>query len=179
MSFTKLRSLVLCSLLAALMAAGAYLQVPIGPVPIVLTNLFVLLAGLLLGAQYGLMAAGLYLLLGAVGLPVFAGGKGGLAHLVGPTGGYLFGFAAGAWLTGLVAERFRRSSAGNILAVICGSLGIYALGLPWLQKTTGMTWTKVFLVGMAPFLLGDALKAACAVLLAHLARPILERSATR
>ena len=76
MSVEKMRSVVFCSLMAGLMAAGAFIQVPLGPVPIVLTNLFVLLAGLLLGARWGAAGAALYLLVGAIGLPVFSGGQG-------------------------------------------------------------------------------------------------------
>ena len=80
---TQLRMTVYASLMAALTAAGAYLSIPIGPVPIVLQNLFVFLSGLLLGCRWGLASVGVYLLAGALGLPVFAGGAGGLARLVG------------------------------------------------------------------------------------------------
>ena len=74
--FNQLRMLIFASLLAALMAAGAYLAIPIGPVPIVLQNMFVFLAGLLLGGRWGLASVAVYLLTGALGLPVFAGGMG-------------------------------------------------------------------------------------------------------
>ncbi|MEW6187367.1 MAG: biotin transporter BioY [Thermodesulfobacteriota bacterium] len=175
MSFDKLRSLVLCSLLAGLMAAGAYIYVPIGPVPVVLTSLFVLLSGLLLGARYGAVAAALYLVLGAMGLPVFSGGRGGLAHFLGPTGGYLFGYVLSAWATGFIAGRLRQSLAGKVLAVLIGSLSIYALGLPWLKGVTQMTWNKAWMAGMIPFLPGDILKAAAAILLSRSLKPILDR----
>lgn len=88
----QLRMMVYALLLAVLTAAGAYLAIPIGPVPIVLQNLFILLAGLLLGSRWGLASVRVYLLTGALGLPVFAGGLGGIGRLVGPTGGYLVGF---------------------------------------------------------------------------------------
>ncbi len=179
MPIEKLRMIVLASLMAALMAVGAYIHIPIGPVPIVLTNLFVLLAGLLLGSRWGLASAGLYLLVGAIGLPVFYGGKGGLAHILGPTGGYLFGFVLSAWLTGFISERFRHSMVGGIIAVIFGSLVIYGLGVPWLKTITKMTWTKALTVGMIPFLLGDALKAAVAIVLARAVRPMLNRKVTK
>jgi biotin transport system substrate-specific component len=175
MSVDKLRSVVLCSLMAGLMAAGAFIHVPIGPVPIVLTNLFVLLSGLLLGARWGAASAALYLLVGAIGLPVFYGGKGGLAHLFGPTGGYLFGFILSAWITGFISERFHRSINGSVIAVIFGSLIIYGLGVPWLKAITQMTWNKAWMVGMVPFLPGDALKAISAVILFRSVRPILDR----
>jgi biotin transport system substrate-specific component len=175
MPVEKLRSVVLCSLMAGLMAAGAFIQVPIGPVPIVLTNLFVLLSGLLLGARWGAASAALYLLIGAIGLPVFSGGRGGLAHLFGPTGGYLFGFILSAWITGFISARFHRSVNGSVIAVILGSLIIYGPGVPWLKAITQMTWNKAWMVGMVPFLPGDALKAVAAVILFRSVRPILDR----
>ncbi|MCX8117622.1 MAG: biotin transporter BioY [Desulfobacterota bacterium] len=173
MAIEKLRLVVLSSLMAGLMAVGAYLHVPIGPVPIVLTNLFVLLSGLLLGSRWGATSVGAYLLCGAVGLPVFAGGKGGLAHLFGPTGGYLFGFVLSAYVAGWISERFVRRLLGDILAVLIGSLLIYAFGLPWLKMVTGMTWEKALIAGMIPFLFGDGLKASAAIVLAKAVRPIL------
>lgn len=177
MSVETLRPIVLSSLMAGLMAAGAYLHVPIGPVPIVLTNLFVLLSGLLLGGRWGGASAGIYLLIGAVGLPVFAGGKGGLAHLFGPTGGYLFGFVISAYVSGWISHRFGRKLLGDIPAVLIGSLLIYAFGVPWLKIITGMTWEKTLVAGMIPFLPGDGLKAAAAILLARAVRPMLNRQA--
>jgi biotin transport system substrate-specific component len=175
MSVEKMRSVVFCSLMAGLMAAGAFIQVPLGPVPIVLTNLFVLLAGLLLGARWGAAGAALYLLVGAIGLPVFSGGRGGLAHLFGPTGGYLFGFIFSAWITGFISGCFRRSIIGSGLAVIFGSLVIYGLGVPWLKAITNMTWNKAWMVGMVPFLPGDVLKAVSAVILFRSLKPMLDR----
>jgi biotin transport system substrate-specific component len=175
MPIERLRSLVLASLMAALTAVGAYIFIPMGPIPIVLTNLFVLLAGLLLGGRWGLASIGLYLLVGAIGLPVFAGAKGGFAHFLGPTGGYLIGFALAAWMTGSVSERSRGRLAVDIIAVILGSLIVYALGLPWLKVVTKMSWNKTFMAGMVPFLIGDALKASAAIALARAVRPILHR----
>ena len=103
----RLQKMVLAALMAALTAAGAYMVIPIGPVPIVLQNLFVLLSGLLLGSRWAAASMGIYLLGGALGLPIFAGGSGGLAKLIGPTGGYLVGFPLAAFIIGLVAERSR------------------------------------------------------------------------
>ncbi len=167
--------IVLASLMAALMAVGAYLHVPVGPVPIVLTNLFVLLSGLLLGGRWGLVSVGVYLLIGSIGMPVFYGGKGGLAHVLGPTGGYLFGFALSAWVTGWISGRLRHSIPGGVIAVIVGVLVVYGVGVPWLKLMTGMSWGKAWLVGMLPFLIGDAAKASVALVLARAVRPILNR----
>jgi biotin transport system substrate-specific component len=168
--------MVYASLLAALIAVGAYLQVPlpIGPVPLVLQNLFVLLAGLLLGSRWGIISVGIYLLVGAIGLPVFVGGKGGLAHFLGPTGGYLLGFAACALVTGFLAEKSSNAGIKDVLAVVLGSLAIYVFGVPWLKLVTAMSWQKALTLGMLPFLPGDAIKATAAVLLARAIRPMLK-----
>ena len=171
----QLQRIVTASLMAALIAVGAYLAIPIGPVPIVLQNLFVLLAALLLGGRWGLAAVGIYLLVGAIGLPVFSGGKGGLAHFMGPTGGYLVGFAVCAYVTGSLTERGSGRTAADIAAVVVGSLLVYACGIPWLKAVTGMPWQKAFMVGMVPFLIGDLLKAAAAILLARSLRPLINR----
>jgi biotin transport system substrate-specific component len=178
MSIEKLRWMVLASLMAALTAVGAYIHVPIGPVPIVLSTLFVVLSGLLLGSRWGLASMGLYLLVGAIGIPVFAGGKGGFAHFFGPTGGYLFGYVLAAWVTGLISERSHGSLILDIFAVVIGSFVIYGLGVPWLKMVTQMSWPKTLMVGVVPFLIGDAVKAAVAVVLARSVRPILKRQLT-
>jgi biotin transport system substrate-specific component len=175
MPVEKLRWMVLASLMAALTAVGAYIHVPIGPVPIVLSTLFVLLAGLLLGSRWGSASMALYLLVGAIGIPVFAGGKGGFAHFFGPTGGYLLGYVLAAWITGFISEHSRGLLVPDIFAVVVGSLAIYSLGIPGLKLITQMSWTKTFMVGMVPFLIGDAIKASVAVILARSVRPILKR----
>ena len=175
MDVDQLRWMVLASLMAALTAVGSYIIVPIGPVPIVLSTLFVLLSGLLLGSRWGFVSICLYLFVGAIGLPVFSGGRGGIAHFLGPTGGYLFGYLLAAWVSGLVSERSRGILLLDILSVIMGSLLIYGLGVPWLKMVTQMPWAKAFIVGMAPFLIGDAIKASVAVILARSVRPILRR----
>ncbi len=175
MPIEKLRWMVLASLMAALTAVGAYIHVPIGPVPIVLSTLFVLLSGLLLGSRWGLVSMVLYLFVGAIGIPVFSGGRGGFAHFLGPTGGYLFGYVLASWVTGFIAERSRSIFILEIFSVIMGELAIYSLGVPWLKMVTQMSWSKALMVGMIPFLIGDAVKATVALVLARAVRPILIR----
>ena len=97
--------MIYASLFGAGTAAGAYLIIPLPPVPITLQTLFVWgLAGALLGARLGALSQLVYLLIGIIGLPVFAGGKAGLGVLFGPTGGYLIGFVAGAWVIGTLVN---------------------------------------------------------------------------
>ena len=171
----KLRWMVLASLMAALTAVGAYLHVPLGPVPIVLTNLFVLLAGLILGSRWGLTSMGVYLMVGAIGMPVFAGGKGGVAYFLGPTGGYLLGFALAAWVVGLISERCHGNFAWEVVAVLSGLISIYGVGVPWLKVVTELSWSKTLMVGLVPFLAGDVAKASVALVIARSVRPILNR----
>jgi len=161
----NLHRLVWTALMAALVAVGAYLHLTIGPVPISLQTLFVILAGFVLGPKHGTMAIGLYLLAGAVGLPVFAGGKAGIGHLFGPTGGFLFGFALSAWVAGLgTAGKPDADWKRLSLYGLAASLGTFALGIPWLKMTLDFTWGKTLSVGMIPFLPGMVLKLVAVVL---------------
>jgi biotin transport system substrate-specific component len=175
MPIEKLRGTVLASLLAALTAVGAYIHIPIGPVPIVLSTLFAVLSGLLLGSRRGLASMGLYLLVGAIGLPVFAGGKAGLAYFLGPTGGYLFGYLLAAWVAGFISEHSRGLWVLEIIAVIAGSIAIYVVGVPWLKMITRISWQKAWMIGVIPFLAGDAVKAVVILFLVRALRPILKR----
>jgi biotin transport system substrate-specific component len=171
----QMRMTAYASLLAALIAVGAYIAIPIGPVPIVLQNFFVLLTGLLLGSRWGLISVTVYLLAGAVGLPVFAGGSGGVGRLVGPTGGYLVGFLPAVFVVGLIAGPKGHQVVRDVVAMVCGAALIYLLGVTWLKIITGMTTSKALMVGMYPFLPGDVLKIAVAVPVARTLRPIIAR----
>jgi biotin transport system substrate-specific component len=130
---------------------------PFSPVPITGQTIIVLLAGVLLGKNRGAATVGLYLVQGAAGLPVFASGKSGLAVLVGPTGGYLFGFLAAAYVVGCLTElRFERSIPYTIISLLIGNTIIYAFGLIWLVRFVGES--QVLNVGLYPFILGDLVK---------------------
>jgi biotin transport system substrate-specific component len=169
----QLRRIVFASLMAALMAAGAFLALPVGPVPIVLQNMFVFLAGLLLGSRWGLASVAVYLLTGACGLPVFAGGMGGIGRIVGPTGGYLIGYLPAVFIIGFISEKSKARIGYDIAAMICGTIVLYACGVTWLKVLTGMTWFKTLAAGMYPFLAGDVLKIVAAALIAKALRPII------
>jgi biotin transport system substrate-specific component len=173
-SSNQLRMMVYASLFAALTAAGAFLAIPIGPVPIVLQNMFVFLAGLLLGPRWGLASVAVYLLAGAFGLPVFAGGLGGIGRIVGPTGGYLIGYLPTVFVIGKIAHKTKPRVVFDVLAMICGSVVLYACGIIWLKILTGMTLAKTLAVGMAPFVIGDALKIAAAAAIARSLRPTIK-----
>ncbi len=171
----SLRMTVYASLMAALTAAGAYLAIPIGPVPIVLQNLFIFLSGLLLGPGWGSASVGVYLLAGILGLPVFAGGLGGIGRLAGPTGGYLLGYLPAVCMIGFISNVSKTNVLRDLLAMICGCLIVYGCGLLWLNILTGMTLGKTLAVGMYPFLPGDAFKIAAAVPVAKALRPVIHK----
>jgi biotin transport system substrate-specific component len=169
----ELRKLVLASMMAALIAVGGYLAIPIGPVPMVLQNLFVLVAALLLGSRWASASVAVYLLAGACGLPVFASGSGGLGHLLGPRGGYLFGFLAAAYVVGLISEKSGKRPVFEIIGMLIGSLMIYAIGVPWLKMVLGLSFGKALALGMYPFLIGDALKIVAAFFIVRSTRPLV------
>jgi biotin transport system substrate-specific component len=172
-SSNQLRMMVYASLFAALTAVGAFLAIPIGPVPIVLQNMFVYLAGLLMGSRWGLASVGVYLLAGACGLPVFAGGLGGIGRIVGPTGGYLIGYLPAVYIIGKISARAHQRAVFDVLAMICGTVALYACGVTWLKIVTGLTPAKALAAGLFPFLVGDALKIAAAAAIAKALRPVI------
>jgi biotin transport system substrate-specific component len=167
-----LRAMVRAALFAALTAVGAYLSIPMVPVPMVLQNMVVFLTGLLLGPRWGVAAVGLYLLAGACGLPVFAGATGGIGRFAGPTGGFLLGYLPAVAVVGWIAGA-RGGIARDVGAMIAGAVVLYACGIPWLAAVTGLPLERAAAVGLLPFLPGDAVKIAAAALIARSARPLL------
>jgi len=163
---------VLSALFAAGMAIGGYISIPIGPVPVVLYNLFIFLAALLLGSKWGLLSVAVYLLCGSLGFPVFSGGGAGLAHLLGPTGGFLLGFLPAVWIGGFISEKGEYSILKSTIALVISALVVYACGVPWLKFSTRITWGEAFLAGMAPFLVIDAIKIAAAVIVQKAINPV-------
>jgi biotin transport system substrate-specific component len=147
-------------------AAFAQLSIPLQPVPITGQTFAVLLVGMALGSRRGALALAAYLAEGAMGLPVFAEAKSGVATILGPTGGYLVGFVAAAWVVGYLAEKgWDRNFLKTFAAMAVGNAVIYALGLGWLLRYFAGDVNATLAAGMYPFLIGDAIKAAAAALL--------------
>ncbi len=141
-------------------------RVAIGwPVPVTGQTFAVLMIAALLGSRRGCFAVIAYITEGTAGLPVFAHGRFGFAVLLGPTGGYLAGFIAAACIVGLLAEKgWDRRIGTTVLAMILGNIAIYAFGLLWLCRLTGIS-TTVLTVGLYPFIIGDLMKIALAAIL--------------
>lgn len=154
----------------ALIAAGALFifltaQVYIArdPIPLTGQTFGVLLVGGALGARRGFAAVALYVLLGLVGLPFFAEGKGGSAVILGASGGYLIGFILAGAVVGRFAELgWDRKLGGSLAMMVVGSVLIYAIGLPWLSAVGGYSLQETIAFGLTPFLAWDAAKLAVA-----------------
>lgn len=170
---TKVRSIVLTAAFTALIIVGAIFSFPApwNPlVPFTLATMFVILAGMILGPALGTASAALYILLGVIGLPVFAGGSSGFGVLLGPTGGFLAGYVLAAFLSGLIVKLGRGKILFIVLAALVGTLAIYLPGLPWLHyKLMGImedwSWASTWGKYTAPFLVGDFIKAVVAVVI--------------
>ncbi len=166
-SHSPLRRMVYAAMFGALTAIGSFMVIPLQPLPITLQTLFTGLAGALLGGYTGALSQIIYVLLGVIGLPVFAGGKAGIGTLFGPTGGYLIGFIVGAYVIGKIVEARKEPGLAWIaLALVAGNLVIYTLGTLQLSVVTHFSLLKSLMVGVVPFLIGDLLKLATAAWLA-------------
>lgn len=153
-----------------LTALCAQIRIPLGftPVPITGQTFAVLLSGAVLGSRMGAASQLLYVVMGAAGLPFYAGGTGGWEAATGATMGYLIGFTAAAYAVGYLAEqRQDRRFATSVGAFLTGNLVIYALGVPWLMYTQSWGLADGVARGLAPFIIGDTIK----ILLAAAAMP--------
>ncbi len=151
------------AVMAALLCVAAPWSVPIGPIPISLATLAVYFIGAVLGAVDGTIAVAVYLLLGAVGVPVFSGFEGGVQKLIGVTGGYLIGYLPCVAATGLAADRFPKRWM-VVIGMILGTVLLYAFGTAWFMLQTHQTLTESMTLCVIPFLPGDAAKIAAAAL---------------
>ncbi len=164
----SLKEMILASLFAALTGIGAFLVIPFYPVPITLQTLFTYLSAMLLGSRTGALSQLIYLFLGLVGLPVFAAGKGGPGVLLGPTGGYLWGFVMSAYIIGYLVERKHIIKIKDFfLTGMIGFLIINLFGAFQLYLVTQLDMTTVFLSGALPFIVGDFIKIVAASFIAH------------
>lgn len=157
----KRRNNVYAALLAALLCVLSPWAVPVGAVPLSLGTLGVYMAAGMGGPLYGGVAVGVYLLLGAVGVPVFAGFMGGFAHLAGPTGGYLWGYLLCAVVAGLLCRACPRRGLLPLWLGI-GTLVLYAVGTAWYLWQMGGTLWGAVTVCVLPFFVGDCVKIAVA-----------------
>jgi len=168
------RRVTTTALLAALLAVSAVVAIPFGTVPATMQTLVVVIIALVVPRRWAALAIGTYLVVGAAGMPVFSGMRGGLAVLTGPTGGYLIGFLVGALAGAWVRERLLPFFGSvmvldTVAAVVTVSI-VYLLGWLQLWLVTGMGPVAALLAGVVPFLVPDTLKAVAAIALAPAVR---------
>lgn len=165
-----------CALMAALMCVLCPVSVPIGPIPISLSILVLIVTTLVLGTWRALVSYTVYLLLGAVGMPVFSGFQGGLAKLAGPTGGYLVGFFLIILIGGLVMEWSRRNVLLTMLGMAAGVAADYVLGTAWFVFQTQSTLAHALEVCVYPFIPIDLVKIVVGVLFGTLVWKALSKA---
>jgi len=151
----------------AFLGLMANIRVPLWPVPITMQTFGVFAIAFFFGSKKGLLSILAYVLAGIVGLGVFAGYSSGMAVMVGPTGGYIFGFLVAAFFVGYMIEKgYGRDKKSVLLCMVIGNLIIYLFGVIGLRLYFAeFTWWKIMIVGVVPFLIGDTIKILGAVAL--------------
>ncbi len=151
--------IVTIALFSALTAIGAYIYIPLpfSEVPITLQTMFTYLAGAVLGGYFGALSQMIYLLIGVVGLPIFAGGGSGLSVLIGPSGGYLIGFIIAAFVIGEL-KKLKKGFVWLFIYMVVGNIIIYILGVVQLMNWTRISLNQAIVIGVLPFIFGDIIK---------------------
>ena len=175
-STSKAYSMTSIALMAAVICVVGPFTLPIGPVPITLAPLAILLSVYILGTKKGTIALLIYLLIGAVGVPVFSGFTGGVGKLAGPTGGYLIGYIFFALIAGWFIHRFYDKVVIQFLGMVLALAVLYAFGAAWLAYSAGMTFGAALAVGVLPFIVFDLIKIVIAIVLGRAVRNRLLRS---
>ncbi|MCA1056813.1 biotin transporter BioY [Rossellomorea aquimaris] len=159
MNGQKLRMIIQCAIFAAITGIFAQIEIPLPLVPISGQTLAVGLTATILGSRYGSFSMIGYAALGAVGVPVFAGFSGGAQVLVGPTGGYIFGFIIAAFLTGLILEKTAFNLTMAMVANTIGMVVILIIGMIQLKVVADLSWGKAMAAGVYPFIVVGLIKA--------------------
>jgi biotin transport system substrate-specific component len=178
---TSTMTSVFVALFAAIIAAGGFIAIPTpgGLVPIVLQNMLAITAAILLGGIQGGGAVGLFLVAGALGLPVFAGGTGGMSHLLGPTGGFLLGYFIAALVVGFYVGKPQIAKKTPIikiiLASIIGYLIVYVVGIIQFMSVTSYSFAATITACVIPFIPGLVVKLILTIFLGYKLRPVVAR----
>ena len=159
--------MVYTAMFTAIICVCSIISIPIGEVPITLQTLAICVAAAMLGLKRGVLSVVIYVLLGAVGIPVFAGMSGGIGVIMGPTGGYIIGFILTAAAVGFAADKFDRKLLPLIISMVAGVLLCYAVGTPWFMFVTKMDLLTSLGYCVFPFLLPDAFKIAIAAVISN------------
>lgn len=157
------RQLAVVGVMTAVTCVLAPFSLPIGPIPISLTNLAIYFSLYTLGVKFGTVSYLVYLLIGFIGVPVFSGFTAGPGKLLGPTGGYLVGFIAMALIAGIIIDKFISNRVICFLGMIAGTMAAYAFAASWLAYQANLDWKAALMTGVIPFIPGDLIKMFLAV----------------
>ena len=171
----SVRDMVFTALFAAILCAVAPFSLYIGPIPFSFATFIIYLAAATLGWKRGSIAVALYVLLGAVGLPVFSGFRGGFHVIAGATGGYIIGYIPIALVTGAFAELFKKKVWLCAVGMVIGTILLYTLGTAWFMFQSGNPFAASLALCVTPFLPGDAAKIAAACVIAPQLRAAIGR----
>lgn len=155
---TATKTIALIAVMTAVTCVLAPLSLPIGPVPISLTNLAIYFSLYILGMKKGTISYVVYLAIGLVGVPVFSGFTAGPGKLIGPTGGYLIGFVPLAIIAGILIDKFNGKFVPSMIGMVVGTIVCYALGTAWLAYQGQMDFMAALWAGVIPFIPGDLIK---------------------
>ncbi len=170
------KQLTLIGVMTAVTCILGPLSIPIGLVPISLTNLAIYFAIYALGCKKGTLSYIVYLFIGLIGLPVFSGFSGGFGKLFGPTGGYLIGFIFMAFISGIFIDKFSNKLYMGFLGMILGTIITYMFGTAWLSYEAGITFNAALGAGVIPFIPGDLIKIVIATIIGPQLRKQLIKS---
>lgn len=162
----KTKDMVLIGIFAAIICVFAPFTIPVGAIPISLATFAIYLAAAMLGAKRGTIAVLVYILIGAVGIPVFSGFSGGIGKILGVTGGYIVGYIPCAFASGILIDKFKSRKLIYPIALLIGTIILYSFGTAWFMIQSGNSLAQALAVCVIPFLLGDALKIAAASIIA-------------
>ncbi len=173
----NLQSMILVALFAALISVASFIAIPIpfSAVPVTMQTFMIMVIGLLFKPKEAGLSVLLYLIIGALGLPVFAGGTGGFGVLAGPTGGFLISFVFAAIVISVLKGKEVSIPRMAIATAVGGMLVVYAIGTPWLAFVLGLDMQTAMGAAMLPFLVGDVAKVILAVLVSYPLRKQLKQ----
>ena len=166
----KTLNLAITALMSAVLCVISPLSIPIGTVPISLTTMFIIIGVFLIGPIKMSISVLIYILIGVVGLPVFANFKSGPGVIAGPTGGYIVGYVVLALVSGAIAYKDINNIRYAIIGLVAGNLLEYAIGTAWLSYSMQLTFVNALMIGVVPFVIADVIKMALATYLGKIIR---------
>lgn len=169
------RGMVFMAIFAAIICVAAPFSVQVGPIPITLATFAIYLTGAVLGGKRGTVAVIVYIMLGAVGMPVFSNFNGGFSALLGPTGGYIIGYVPLVLLTGIFAEMSSKKHWTMVIGMVLGTVALYTFGTAWFMIMTSSSLGRALSLCALPFIPGDALKIVCVTAVAIPLKSKLDR----